>query len=94
MNNISDPHFNFYQDNVTNVRANHFLMTEVKSSLAGFDPNDFSVFHLNITNMKENFENFTEFHKNSMVNVSVICLFDSWCESQDESLNQNHILLG
>ena len=41
MNNISVPDFNFYEDNVTNVRANHFLMTEVKSSLAGFDPNDF-----------------------------------------------------
>ena len=72
MNNISDPDFNFYQDNVTNVRANHFLMTEVKSSLAGFDPNDFSVFHLNITNMKENFENFTEFTK---IQWSMLVLF-------------------
>ena len=41
-------------------------MTEMKSSLASFDPNAFSVLHLNIRSMKKNFENFK---------VSVLVLF-------------------
>ena len=43
MNNECDPDVNFHQYNVSNVEANYFLMTEVKSSLASFDPNAFSV---------------------------------------------------
>ena len=66
MNNECDPDVNFYQNNVSNVEANYFLMTEVKSSLASFDPNAFSVLHLNIRSMKKNFENFK---------VSVLVLF-------------------
>ena len=54
MNNECDPDVNFYQNNVSNVETNYFLMTEVKSSLASFDPNAFSVLHLNIRTMKKN----------------------------------------
>ena len=72
MNNKCDPDFNFYQNNVSNVEANYFLMTEVKSSLASFDPNAFSVLHLNIRNMKKNFENFKEFLKNLSVSFSAV----------------------
>ena len=51
MNNESHPDVNFYQNNVSNVEANYFLMTEVKSSLKPFDTNVFSVLNLNITRM-------------------------------------------
>ena len=85
MNNECDPDVNFYQNNVSNVEANYFLITEVKSSLANFCPNDFSVLHLNIRNMKKNFENFKEFFKSLNVSFSAICLSKTWCESQDES---------
>ena len=33
MNNTSDPDVNFYQNDVSNVEANYFLMTEVKNYL-------------------------------------------------------------
>ena len=69
-------------------------MTEVKRSLANFDPNAFSVLHLNIRSMKKNFENFKEFLKNVSVSFSAICLFETLCESQDESQNSNYILSG
>ena len=55
MNNESDQDVNFYQHNVSNVEANYFLMTEVKSSLTSFDPNAFSVLDLNIRRMKKHF---------------------------------------
>ena len=90
----SDPDVNFYQNNVSNVEANYFLMTEVESSLASFDTNAFSVLHLNIRSMKKNFENFKEFLKNLSVSFSAICLSETWCESQDDSQNSNHILSG
>ena len=51
MNSESDLHVNVYQNNVSNVEANYFLMTEVKSSLKPFDTNVFSVLNLNITSM-------------------------------------------
>ena len=75
MNNECDPDVNFYQNNVSNVEANYFLMTKVKSSLASFDPNAFSVLHLSTRSMKKNFENFKEFLKNLSVLVSVLVLF-------------------
>ena len=74
MNNECDPDVIFYQNNVSNVEANYFLMTEVKSSLASFDPNAFSVLHLNIRSTKKNFKNFKEFLKNLSVSFSAICL--------------------
>ena len=66
----------------------------MKSSLASFDPNAFSVFHFNIRSMKKNFENFKEFLKNLSVSFSAIYLSETWCESQDESQNSNYILSG
>ena len=69
-------------------------MTEVKSSLKGFDPNAFSVLHLNIRSMKKHFESFKEFFKNVSVSFSAICLSKTWCKSQEELQNSNHILSG
>ena len=89
MNDESDPDVNFYQNNVSNVEANYFLMTEVKSSLKDFDPNVFSVLHLNIRSMKKNFK---EFLKNLSVSFSAVCLSETWCESQEESQTSNCIL--
>ena len=94
MNNECDPDVNFYQNNVSNVEGNYSLMTEVKSYLVNFNPNAFSVLHLNIRSMKKNFENFKEFLKNLSVRFSAICLSETWCESQDESQNSNYILSG
>ena len=34
MNNESDPDVNFYQNTISNVEANYFLMTEVKEKKA------------------------------------------------------------
>ena len=92
MDNESNPDVNFYQNNFSNVEANYFLMTEVKSSLKDFDPNSFSELHLNIRSMKKNFKNFKEFLKNLSVSFGAICLSETWCESQEESQNLNYFL--
>ena len=84
MKNECDPDVNFYQNNLSNVKANYFLIAEVKSSLTSFDLNAFSDLHLNIRNMNKNFENFKEFLKNLSVSSSAICLSETWRESQDE----------
>ena len=78
---------NLYQNNVSQVEANYFLMNEVESSLTNFDPNAFSVLHLNITGMKKNFKNVKEFLKNLSVSFSAIWFSEKWCKSQDESQN-------
>ena len=41
--------------------------------------------------MKQNFENFKRFLKNLSINFSAICLFQIWCETQEESWNSNYI---
>ena len=92
VDNESNPDVTFYQNNFSNVEANYFLMTEVKSSLKGFNSNSFSVLHLNIRSMKKNFKNFKEFLKNLSVSFSAICLSETWCESQEESQNLNYFL--
>ena len=58
MNNECDPDLNFYENNVSNVKAINFLMTEVKRSLTKFDTNPFSVVHLNIRSMKKKLRKF------------------------------------
>ena len=73
ISNESDSDVNSYQSNVSNVEVNYFLTTQVKKFLKGFDPNAFSVLHLNIRSMKKNFENFKGFLKNSSVSFSAIC---------------------
>ena len=78
---------NLYQNNVSQVEANYFLMNEVKSSFTNFDPNAFSVLHLNITGMEKNFKNVKEFLKNLSVSFSAIWFSEKWCKSQDESQN-------
>ena len=55
-------------------------MTEVKRSLTSFDPNAFSALHLDIRNMKKNFENFKEILITLSVKLTAICLSESWCE--------------
>ena len=78
---------NLYQNNVSQVEANYFLMNEVKSSFTNFDPNAFSVLDLNITGMEKNFKNVKEFLKNLSVSFSAIWFSEKWCKSQDESQN-------
>ena len=58
MNNESNPDVDFYQNNFSNVEANYFFNTQIKSSYKGFDPNAFLVLHLNIRSMKKDFEKF------------------------------------
>ena len=70
------------------------LMTQVKSSFKGFDPNVFSFLHLNIRSMQKNFYNFKVFLKILSFNFSTICLSETWCESQEKSQNLNYILSG
>ena len=70
------------------------LMTQVKSSFKGSDPNVSSFLHLNIRSMKKNFYNFKEFLKILSFNFSAICLSETWCESQEKSQNLNYILSG
>ena len=94
MNKESDLDVNFYQYNVSNVEGNYFLMAEAKSSLKGFDPNAFSVLHLNIRSMKKNFKTFKEPLENLSVTFSAICLSETWCESQEEPQYSNYILSG
>ena len=93
---------NLYENNVSQVEANYFLMNEVKSSFTNFDPNAFSVLHLNIrsmkkkafsvlhlniTGMEKNFKNVKEFLKNLSISFSAIWFSEKWCKSQDESQN-------
>ena len=92
MNNESGPDVKTYQNNVSNAELNYILMIEVKSSLPSFDPNTFSVHHLNIRSMEKNSENFKEFLKNVSFSFSAICLSETWCESQYQSQNSSYVL--
>ena len=77
MSNESDIDVSFYQNNISNVEVSNFLMTKVEKSLKFFDPNAFSVLHLNIRSMKKNVQNFTKFLINLSVSFSAICLSET-----------------
>ena len=83
-NNKSDPDVNFYGNNVSNVEANYFLMTEDESSLTSYlsNPYAFAILHLNIRSMTTNFENIKDFLKNLSVNFTAICLSETWCSGR------------
>ena len=80
------------QENFINNESDQ--MTEFKNSSKVFDPNAFSILHLNITSMKKSCRNLKEFLKNLSVRFSATCLSETWCQSPEVSQNLNYFLSG
>ena len=87
-----DPDVNFFQ-NISSLDTKYFSLNETKNFVNNIDSKSFSVLHLNIRSMKKNFETFREFVENLKPSFSVICLSETWCES-DDTKNSNYSLEG
>ena len=72
-----DPDVNFF-NNISSVETGYLLPCEANNKLKFFSSETFSILHLNIRCMTENFETFQEFYNPSTVNLTIICLSETW----------------
>ena len=61
----------------------YFTVNKTKTFVSNIDSEYFTVLHLNIRSMKDNFESFQEFFKDLKLDFSAVSLSETWCESID-----------
>ena len=60
-----------------------------KNNFQCFSNNSFSVLHLNIRSMNNNFESFKEFYSTINFKFSIVCFSETWVENTSFSKNSN-----
>ena len=86
VDNDHDPDVNFYHD-VYMLDTQCLMPDKFKTNFKDFPQNSFSVLHLNIGSINENFEVFTEFYSKLNHIFSVICFSETWASK--ENINKN-----
>ena len=86
-----DPDTNFFES-ISSLDTKYFTVNETKISVGNIDSESFTVLHLNIRSMKNNFESFQECFKDLKFNFSAIYLSETWCESVDATKCSNYKL--
>ena len=86
-----DPDFNFFLDNIPSLNKDYFSPSDVKIGFSKFEPLDiFSVLHLNIRSLRENFEDFKVLYKTLNLKFSIACFSETWV---DENKLENDSLI-
>ena len=70
------------------LNATDLLPEETSDFLKDIKPNEFSIIHLNIRSMQNNFENFKTQLFQSNFNFKIICLSETWCQKDTENTFQ------
>ena len=87
LNSLSDPDFNFFNEQKLNINTSYFLPSEAKNFLQTSTINTFSVLHLNIRSMSKNFENLKQLLVTINYTFKIICLTETWCQTQHLKTN-------
>ena len=82
-NNFSDsnqdPDVNFFLDNIPFLNTEYFSPSDVKIGFSKFEsPDTFSALHLNISNLRKNFEAFKELYKTLNLKFSMVYFSETW----------------
>ena len=86
VDNDHDPDVNFYHD-VSMLDTQYLMQDKFKANFNDFSKNSFSILHLNIRSINENFEAFSEFYSKLKHVFSVICYSETW--EKEENINKN-----
>ena len=87
--NSQDPDANFFHDNVSPLDTDYISPSNFNGNFKDFMENSFSVLHLNIRSLNENFESFAELYKLLSFKFSIICFSETL--SSNENLNKNSL---
>ena len=85
--NSQDPDVNFFHDNVSPLDTYYIPPDNFSGNFKDFTENSFSVLHLDIRSLNNNFESFAELYKSLSFKFSIICFSETW--SNDENLSKN-----
>ena len=78
-----DPDVNFFQ-NISSLDTQYFNIDDAKTYVNNNISSDsFSVLHINIRSVQENFEKFQKIFKTLKYNFSAVCHSKTWCDSLD-----------
>ena len=87
--NSQDPDVNFFHDNVSPLDTYYIPPDNFSGNFKDFMENSFSVLHLDIRSLNNNFESFAELYKSLSFKFSIICFSETW--SNDENLDKNSL---
>ena len=87
-----DPDINLFLDSISSLNAEYFSPSNVKIGFSKFEsPDAISVLHLNIGNLRKNFEDFKELYKTLNLKFSIVCFSETWADGdklENDSLIQ------
>ena len=94
-NNFSDgnqdPDVNYFFTNIPSLSTEYFSPCDVKIGFSKFESSDtFSVLHLNIRNLRKNFEDFKELYKTLNLKFSIVCFSETWAD--DDKLENDSLI--
>jgi exonuclease III len=79
--------YDFFSSNSNKINTPYYSTNELsKLNIGGF-----SVFHLNIRSLQKNFDNFKFFLQSCNTNFDVICLSETWCDTQVANNSLYHL---
>ena len=73
-----DPDVNFYHAQIFTLDRSYYIPNEVKENLENFLQKSFSVLHLNISSMRNDFESFRELLDSLCFSFRTNCLSETW----------------
>ena len=88
LDNLSDPDFNFFNDNnLRMIDTQYFSPDDISTQLITSSENSFSVLHVNIRSISKNFEKLKDLLANIDFKFKIICLTETWCKDEDVKNN-------
>ena len=82
LNDEIDPDINLFQEK-TFPESTYYNLNEAKNKLLNENRKSLSIFHLNIRSLKKNFEDFKYFLNELNFEFKIICLSETWCQSDE-----------
>ena len=88
LDNLSDPDFNFFNDNnLKTINTQYCSPDDINTQLITSSENSFSVLHVNIRSISKNFEKLKDLLSNTNFKFKIICLSETWCKDEDVKNN-------
>ena len=96
LNGNADPDENYFDENIfSKINAQYFSTDETKETLKPLNNKPaFSIIHINIRSMSQNFDELKSLLNNINFTFSIICLTETWCSDESFIKNSNFQLSG
>ena len=89
LDNLSDPDFNLYAENLQSLETQYFLPEDLTNDLKSDKPHSFSVLHVNVRSFSKYFDKLKLFLSQINYQFKIICLSETWANDSSITTNSN-----